>query len=278
MPLFVFISGYFSSKKTLRKYAIGIMNLIVPLAILQLTNILLHYIFLGERIGFYSVIIPYWTLWYIFSMIIWRSFIQFVPEGWLSKLYFVLISLVVLSFAVDNLHLVNTQFNGRIFSIQRTFVFFPYFYLGYASKGKDTIDRIRCIDFRIIILLISAASVIFYFFISRDIDMMQIFSGADYCGGVGIRIISIVLAFICSIVFIWLVRDNKITSKYGQYTLYIYLLHGLFVEYIFVDILKKQYGIDFNILSVFIITIAIVGICVCLSKVKAVRLLSPFNR
>lgn len=131
MPLFVFISGYLShKKKNNRQFLISCWKLLEPLIVYQL--LLMGYIFLTSgTISLKGLLTPWWVLWYLLSLIYWRTMIQFIPNKLLSHKKALVFLAVVISLVAGYLPF------DRFLSLQRTLAFLPFFLLGYFMKGKD---------------------------------------------------------------------------------------------------------------------------------------------
>ncbi len=120
MPLFVFVSGYFSRKKD--SFWDSTKRLIILYLIFNTAYILLD-IALGESLTFRRVLTPSFALWYILSLIIWRMLIQILPDKALSSPTLVIPMSVLLALAAGFIPI------GTPMSFQRTFVFLPFFYI-----------------------------------------------------------------------------------------------------------------------------------------------------
>lgn len=123
MPLFVLVSGFFSRRDRTNEF-----SLIKPLVVFQFINVIILSI-LGHDFSFTYFLVPYWTLWYLLSLIFWRLMLKYTPKALLDRPYVYLCLAIVASLAIG---LVIPY--GRILSIQRTISFFPFFLLGYYFK------------------------------------------------------------------------------------------------------------------------------------------------
>ncbi|MCH5177460.1 MAG: hypothetical protein J1F25_05505, partial [Prevotellaceae bacterium] len=130
MPLFIFISGYFSRKKDYKHFLLDCWRLLEPLIIFQLLNLGLKYRWEGY-ISIKDVLTPWWILWYLLSLIYWRALLQIIPKKILQNTKL----LIVASFAICIL--VGFLPFNRFLSLQRTFSFLPFFFLGYCLKEKN---------------------------------------------------------------------------------------------------------------------------------------------
>lgn len=126
MPLFVYISGYFSK---------GNMKSIVKFTYIYLIWQTIFYLFdviLLQMKTNFNLFVPNWTLWYVFAMIFWNLIIKFLNKI-LDKnyLYILIISIAISLFAGFCNEI------GYMFSLSRIITFFPYFLLGYINKNVN---------------------------------------------------------------------------------------------------------------------------------------------
>lgn len=121
MPLFIFLSGYLTNiKKDNRHYFISCWKIIEPLVVYQV--LLRGYIFLSTgTFSFKGLLTPWWVLWYLLSLLYWRTILQFIPDRLLSHKQ----ALVLLAFVIS----LGAGFFpfDRFLSIQRTLAFLPFF-------------------------------------------------------------------------------------------------------------------------------------------------------
>lgn len=125
MPLFVFVSGYFTGIKDVRHYWNGLLSLFGQFVVFQV--ILTLPLLVGGAI--YELLIPKYILWYLWCLLLWRM-LYFVIDKYKLNLWVLLFLSLICSLAVGYLPLVNE------FSFQRTFVFFPYFVLGLIARKQ----------------------------------------------------------------------------------------------------------------------------------------------
>lgn len=126
MPIFVYISGYFSK---------GNMKSILKFIYIYLIWQTIFYIFdvmvLRTQIK-YSLTLPNWTLWYIFAMIIWNLIIKFSGEIFINNCLYSLIGSIIISLLAGFFNKI-----GYELCASRIITFFPYFLLGYINRNVD---------------------------------------------------------------------------------------------------------------------------------------------
>jgi len=139
MPMFVMISGYvFSVDSTVSKLGRGVLHLIEALVVFQLIRVAIAMIG-GENPTFNDLITPKWTLWYLYSLMVWRiltfTVFRIVPHNWLGEILLLCVTLVLALLA-------GFVPLGPEFVFQRTFTFFPCFIIGVILRQhKKLLDR-----------------------------------------------------------------------------------------------------------------------------------------
>lgn len=130
MPLFSFLSGLFISEE---KNCLIQLKKIFPLyIILQVVAVVF-----GK--GEVKLFTPFWHLWYLLSYCMWLCFacIWFHFCKGRGKII-ILISSIVISCMAG-----YVPFIGRVFSMSRTLVFFPYFWSGLICKASFSWRKLR---------------------------------------------------------------------------------------------------------------------------------------
>ena len=126
MPLFVLISGYLSKREKL-----NVATILKPLLAFQLINVLTLSV-LGHEFTYTYVLIPYWTLWYLLSLVFWRIILKYTPDSLLNRPN-VYLSITIIAALMIGVILPY----GRILSIQRTITFLPFFLMGYYFRTNS---------------------------------------------------------------------------------------------------------------------------------------------
>lgn len=125
MPLFIFISGYFSRNIDKQRKA-EIDNILYVYIVFEI----LHYVFTKVTslgVGKFNFFTPTYQNWYILGVFFWRLLIpyfNFYPK-WISLLFIFLISFVIGFF----------QDFGTFLGLYRIIYFMPIFVLGYYSEN-----------------------------------------------------------------------------------------------------------------------------------------------
>ncbi|MGP6171338.1 acyltransferase family protein [Microbacterium sp. A196] len=239
MPAFAIIAGYFSKSAppTKKQMSRVITDILVPYVIFELLWTLTKWLVEGRADP--NLTQPSWTLWFLLALGIFRLVLPY-----LALLHWPLVWAVLISVGAGYLPNVDSTF-----SLSRTLGFLPFFVLGWWVHEKDLVNRLRLIDARPWWLrAIAVAAFVAVGFVAwnwvdlwKSIDLDNWFFyddsyaalGAQAWWSGGIRLVLIALGFILSIAFFALIpRGTYWWTKFGQYTMYVYLLHS-FVLYPF---------------------------------------------
>lgn len=168
MPLFVLISGYLS------KYdKVNISSILKPLIAFQVLNVFLLIVY-GYGFSLSYLWVPYWTLWYLLSLIFWRIILKYLPMTLLNRPYLCLGVTFFFSLIIG----VFLPY-GRILSIQRTISFLPFFLMGYYFKNGSIRQRLWSDNISKILLIILGVFITFIWYPSNANILLR---GADsYC-------------------------------------------------------------------------------------------------
>jgi fucose 4-O-acetylase-like acetyltransferase len=226
IPMFVFVTGYFSKDFHLDVHGIKILKLIVYQYVVfqTLYSVLDHFLFHAPGI-YYSFFMPYSLLWFLFSNFFWKILLILFT----TLRHPILVS-ILLGIIVGYIHGI-----GGWFSFSRTIVYFPFFLAGYYVEMdiiKKYLYRIRWVA-ACTGLLISVN-----LWMGWQIDLRWLYGSYTY-GQIGheewyagiYRIVTYAFECIASLGFLCFVpwKYSKITER-GKHTLYVFLIHGILVK------------------------------------------------
>ncbi len=221
MPLFVFVTGYFTNCQS-KNFKKGILNLLVVYVIFQA----LHIVEDRRMPEIRDLLCPAFSLWYILSCVWWRLIARlFEKIGIKSKVELLTFS-VILSLIVGFIPY------STIFSTQRTFAFLPFFMLGFMMRGFDVKDCVKSINQELCYLCLIIIFILIYW---ASIDFFPYLTGRYWyskmpvpvCLSVASRVLWLVGASVMSVLIMRLVPDSKYLANEGRKTLQYYLLHTL---------------------------------------------------
>lgn len=268
MPLFIFISGFFSKNMTWEKLKKSFKTLIPAYLIFQ-TILYIPNMLDGSFSLFNYLTSPQGILWYILSLLYWRIIFYLIPK--IKFLNFPVVITVSVLMALL-LGLVNYPV---FLSIAKTIAFLPYFALGYYCTG-DIITKIRSWNKGISLIILFTVFVLVYLFATSDftLNLYGEFSYKYVFNNIPLgllwRAVTLITAVIASCAVINIATSKL--SRWGNRTLDIYLLHAPLV-YIFYMMLIKKLEISPDFITALIAFAFIMPICILLIHIKAFQYL-----
>ncbi len=225
IPLFVFCSGYFATNINLIKI---IKRLIFPYVVFQTLYFFFNKYLLKNTGVTYNFTDPAWTLWYLLSFAFWGVLVQFIKK--------VDIKIILMAFIIGLLAGFNNSI-GSYLSLSRTFVFFPFFLLGfYCNKNKIDFDKFK--KNKLLVVVVSLLSLLIisglYIFINK-IDVMWLYSFLSYQSlnyNLIVRLGIYLVALILSAMIMIIIPNSKMykITNIGINSIVVYLLHGFIIR------------------------------------------------
>ena len=238
MPLFIFISGYFTKVNDPAGFWKSIGRLLETLIIFNTIHVIIRIalgkIVIGED-DFWSILFsPQWSLWYLLSLIWWRIIVFVSTQKFHISPVKALVFSVVLGLAAGFLPV------GRELSLQRTFFFLPFFALGYVCKDvRLDIAVIRKVPVYMaaIILLLVLSCTLLYGQQFKTL-LMGCFPYYQYNAplivSLVVRIVTYLGCFITAACVLRCMprREIKWISAQGAHTLHYYLYHTFIIYFL----------------------------------------------
>ena len=230
MPAFIFLSGMLS-KPALDQSGILklVKSLIVPFVVFSFLYEGLNFCKTGEISDYTKNLQPFWMLWFLYSLFIWKLCLPL-----LLKVKFPIVISLALSLAAG-------YWNGTMpLGLSRTFYFLPFFVIGYKVSPETLIEMKRKFSAKGHVLLFAGLLVlnVLLFMTFADLLPQWLYGsygyselGSDRIAGPATRAAFIVLALVTLMSVLMLIpnRPNQLLSK-GKNSLYVYLLHGIFIQ------------------------------------------------
>ena len=223
MPLFVFLSGYFTRPEEMTEKAVrGAFHF---LSLFILFDLLMWLVF-PRDVNYRTILTPQYAMWYLLSMFYWRFLSMFVKKEWLTWRNLV----IVTAFSA----LVGfVPFIGEIGSFNRTACFLCFFMAGMMCRGTDFFSKVKKFPVWVAIIPMIAIFVFMLNFHFYNEGLHYVYSSSygtslvrfvDRCGQMG-------AAVLIGIGFIRLsqLKMPKVFASLGQKTLFFYLYHTFFI-------------------------------------------------
>jgi len=222
MPVFIFISGYFSKKDQTDDYLKKVIaHCLIP-------YILFNYLYglMDTGGNFWQSLVnlcyPQWTMWYLISLVLWKILAR--PAS-MFKGTIVVSVLVSLFIGFTNV--------GTLFSLARTISFFPYFLAGYLLP-KDTLEKARNIK-KVYVLLGFVAAIAVSFIIQRqNVGVYALYMSVPYKNfemaawqSLLVRLILLVAGFVCILGFVSIAWEkHSVITTLGKNSILVFLIHS----------------------------------------------------
>ncbi|MBM7646546.1 fucose 4-O-acetylase-like acetyltransferase [Scopulibacillus daqui] len=257
MPAFILISGYFCKgfnkpgyiKKTIKRT-------LIPYFIFQVIYSFYYYFTGYDDHLKLTLLDPHWSLWFLISIFFWH--LAIIPFSKLGKYGFPVA--ILLGAAIGYFDVF-----GSYLSIERTFVFFPFFYLGYLLKNEHFVKLRKSVNKFAAVPILAGIFMICYF-VFPDAWTEWLLGDSSYAD-MGIktwtdgifRLVFYAGSFLTTFCVMALMpKTKKSFTKLGQNTLYVYLLHGFFIKTINLSPYYNSIGHKSQYVALFILSIVIV--------------------
>lgn len=228
MPAFIFLAGFFAKGSGNWKYILKLAKkLLIPYIVFQLVYTG-YYFFIGKEDWLTGIFDPHWAMWFLFSLFSWHVLLALFKHlpAWLGITITVEIGLIVGYFGEV----------GELFSLSRTFVFFPFFLTGYwVTRKHISWLRHHLAKITSVVIMLTVAVVAFYV---PDMNSDWLLASKSYgtlgmpaYGGFTRMAVYTISALMAVSVLTWIPTKRFRFTTVGERTLYIYLLHGFFIQY-----------------------------------------------
>ena len=276
MPLFVFVSGYFSKKIykdgqfNFKKILFLIKAYIIFVVAIQLVYTVCGYRSFSE-INFFS---QSGAPWYLFAMIVWYLTIPWIRKCRPCK---VMLWTVVLALAAGFFRNI-----GDFLCMSRILVFGPFFYLGYFMD-QHTVEKALCPSCRRVVVpaAVTICMVILLFGQKLEDPLSMVYENFSYYeldhSGMGLffRLGLMTSAFIISWGIMFFIPEKKTCLSFiGQNTMPVYMLHRILRDVLMFAGIYDYLG-EWGLFSLFVLIC--LSICVVYILVNQ-RVVNQVNR
>lgn len=271
MPIFIFISGFFSKNITSQR-ASEIENILYPYLVFQILNCFFTKL-TGLGYGSLNIFNPTYQNWYLLGMLFWRVSIPYYSLfNKIYSLFFTIILSLTIGFFND--------FNS--FGLYRIIYFFPMFILGYYCSDLKTLLRTvsKYKYYFVGISLLGLFVIFFLSFFSSEFNNTIYWAFTPYQNynhsmiKFFLRIIGFFSSLTISFGLLFLIPENKFKiTHFGENTLNIFLLHMFIVFPI-----NKYLPTLPSYLILLISIISSLLICLLFSSKLLNKILAPFTK
>lgn len=264
MPLFIFVSGYFSKKKTFTDYfrqGGGGKKLIFIYLAFDFIYLSLD-IISGIPLTIHRLLSPSFALWYILALIYWRAILQLIPYKCINNKLFVTLVALLISLLSGFIPL-NTEM-----SFQRACGFLPFFFTGFYMRQLGWIEILRKWEKWPFIILFIGLGLLNY-------SLLPIFycnTHYEILSNCGMRALHLGIAsLLCAAVLNFTPNKLCIFTNLGKYTLIIYLLHPPLIK--LMNIICNSAGIERTPFTAILMTIIAVTFIYSIRNLKILKYL-----
>ena len=271
MPIFIFLSGYFTSIKTSQERKFSWLKQTLTIYFLAqaahvILEILLRYVVCRmKQLPFdYSfdlvnlLFSPRLALWYLICLLYWRLLVWGVynkVNDWFLLSFSFVLALVSGVVPIDH-----------TYSFQRAFAFFPFFILGVMFRERNWMRQLEKVPILYVVIGISIGLIL-----ARVLPMYMPKVHYENWQHLLVRFCHTLLGvYLCLlIVRISRIGELKIFSEYGAYTLWIYIGHTFLIViggYVF-----SYLNIKLNLFSAVVLSVLYCVIFVEMAKFYRLR-------
>ena len=268
MPLFVFVSGYFSTTSGI-KVKHQVIRLLETYIVCQLISIYYLYI-IQEPISILTFLNPYCLYWYLWCLILWKILLYFIGERFDNiKCLLIIVSITI--------GLLSGYFPFRAFAVNRFFSLMPFFLTGYYIKKKNLVSKLKINEIVAVFFLIG------YFFILIFIpyklsDIFRFQNGYDdELLTITNRGLAIFVASIISICVMSITHKSYIFNKVGKNTLYIYVYHWWIIRTLSEFRIWKSF--EGNLIATMVLSVLVCALAYFLGEIYLFRwIMNPITK
>ena len=276
MPLFIFISGRFSQKKSNKRYITSIIRLLETYIIFQLIMTLLTDCIISHN-GFNLkkfLFTPEWAMWYLLALACWRLFILTIPEKWLKDYpkLFILLSFVI-GLSSGFIHL------DEYFTTHHILSSLPFFILGYYSQRANIREAISHIPSWVAWSTFLILSVVFCIWLNNKKFYYILTGGYSYYykplfgifGSFVACCVVYALAIFTSAMFMRIIPSNKKMAQWGTVTLIAYVYHPPLL--VILNKVLMIFSLHPSLPILFVMAVVIIAFLFYISRYKLVNIL-----
>lgn len=272
MPLFTFISGYFSKKST-RTTQAKVINIVKIYISAEIFYLLFELIILKRDVTI-DLLRPKWTLWYLLALIFWYIISDYLHNYKKAFIISILLSLII-GF--------DTTF-GTYASSSRIVFFLPFFIAGLLFEKDTFIEKFKKYKSLIIISVLVILGILYVIRDFTSVDLLFEYSNYTFFTSEPwyhffIRIFHYIGGFLIS-TYILLIFPSKKTSLswIGKNSLILYVSHAAVIYLLNLTPILRYNNLIELIVSEIIIVSTVILITYFYTKLKSQISILQSNR
>ena len=259
MPAFVFLAGVTinTKDKSQGSFLTNSDNLVIPLVIMVFAYEAFHLALYQKPSVYLQNAAPYWHLWFLLSLIIWKYFLPVIVKFQ---------NRVTISIVIALMIGLSAHF-GYFLNISRTLYFLPLFLLGVAISPPSLLEQLKRIPVNLALIFVSLAICVSWIY-SADIPIKALYGSTPYAAlrldpldgillGAGLKFGSFVL-FMCLFRVLQSVPNYQTLIRAGRNCFIVYLFHAFFVKLIDFYVYPYIDELSSHLLLLFTIVVSIV--------------------
>ena len=271
MPAFILLAGLFAKGFYEKGYFLKfIKKLLIPYILFQIIYTVYYYFLYHSTTFSIDLLKPQWSLWFLLSMFCWN--ILLLGFAKLSPLIGMSISILIAMLVG------YVDFISNYLSLSRTFVFFPFFLIGYYLD-KNHLKQLTKPSIRMLSVILMILLLIGYY-VNPDFNEQWLFGSKSYSylGDVAFhnmfkRLLIIVISLIMVFSFLsFISQKHQIYTKWGTQTLYVYLLQGFIIQYFRISEWENIFD---GVVSFIVLTIISIIVTLLLSSKVVAAITQP---
>lgn len=237
IPAFALLSGAVSKRATSsREWWDRNRELFTTFVVFDVLYELFHFFSRGAPSEYVTSAQPYWLLWYLWSLVLWRLLLVHV-SGTPST-----IAVAVLTGCLIGC----LNFDSLPFGLSRTVVFLPFFFGGYYLRSTILKFEPRVLLRMISAVLLTASFPLALLTMTMNVEWLYgnhsySILGVPWIEGVGVRgLIYLISASLCFSLLALLPRTSTPLGTIAANSLYVFVWHGFLIKLISMSPIPQQ--------------------------------------
>ena len=231
MPAFIFVFGYYA-KFNIKRI---VFHWLVPYVCFQTFLFTFYRLVLGLDTKL-QYINPFWSLWFLLTCMVFQLVLPLINTNDKKKQLFILLGSICAALLIG-----YVDFIGKVLSLSRIFVYFPWFLMGvylHMNGGFSSIFSTKKTTMKWFVCSLVGCVLSVLFMYNFNIKDRMLYGSHPYSVSgqtIWVRGIVMIITFswivlLCSSTKLFASKRIPLITYIGQCTLAIYLLHGYILK------------------------------------------------